>query len=104
MSMHFWRFFSHFLDFFCIFWVNWTTERSPSLKNNSKKFLVQVAPEPPTVEMLRDLVLTFIVHKKYNKSVSECVHAKWPRPKEFSLSLSVSSSLSPALAFQYGMF
>ena len=26
-------------------------------KNNSKKFSVQVAPEPPTVEMLRDLVL-----------------------------------------------
>ena len=50
------------------------------------------------------ILLTFIVHKKYNKSVSECVHAKWPRPKEFSLSLSVLSSLSPALAFQYGMF
>ena len=31
MSMHFWRSF-HFFDFFCIFWVNWTIERSSVLK------------------------------------------------------------------------
>ena len=31
MSMHFWRFF-HLFEFFCIFWVNGTIERSPVLK------------------------------------------------------------------------
>ena len=54
MSMHFWCFyFFEFLNF----WVNWTTERSTVFLKNSKKFLVQVAPEPSTVEMLRDSVL-----------------------------------------------
>ena len=57
MSMHLWRFFLHFFEFFCIFWVNWTIERSPVLKKKFKKILVQVAPEPSTVEMVRDLVL-----------------------------------------------
>ena len=31
MLMHFWRF-HHFFELFCIFWVNWTIERSPVLK------------------------------------------------------------------------
>ena len=56
MSMHFWCFyFFEFLNF----WVNWTTERSTVFLKNSKKFLVQVAPEPSSVEMLRHLILCF---------------------------------------------